>query len=220
MTPVKTTDTARRRRRSSSEIMDGLLAAATAEFTENGYAGATTAAIARRGAVTEAQLFRYFPSKADLFREAVFKPMSEHIEGFVHDAASGPGEGEDRAGQYIAELQTFLRKHARMLMSLIAARAYEQGAGPAIGGNSIDRYFDRGATTLATGLGRGSGVAPELMVRVSFAAVLSCVLLDDWLFPEGLATRSAIDKAIEAFVLHGVSAPQPSASESVGEGVR
>jgi AcrR family transcriptional regulator len=214
--------TARRRRRSSTEIMDGLLAAATAEFSENGYAGATTAAIARRGAVTEAQLFRYFPSKADLFREAVFKPMREHIEGFVSQASPGnarTGRDMERAGEYITELQGFLRKHSRLLMSLITARVYEHEARPAFGANSLDRYFERGAATLAEGLGRGSGVAPELMVRVSFAAVLSCVLLDDWLFPDSLATPDAINEAIKAFVVHGISAPTLSASSEASRDV-
>jgi AcrR family transcriptional regulator len=186
--------------------MDGLLAAATAEFTENGYAGATTAAIARRGAMTEAQLFRYFRSKADLFREAVFRPMTEHIERFI-EATRAPERRPDAddTGRYIAELQQFLREHSRMLMSLIAARAYEQEALPALGATSLDRYFDLGAATFAEGLGRESGVAPNLMVRVSFAAVLGCVLLDDWIFPPGLASRSDIEQAIEAFVLHGIT---------------
>lgn len=190
--------------------MDGLLAAATAEFTANGYAGATTAAIARRGAVTETQLFRYFPSKADLFREAVFRPMGEHIARFVEDTSSGASGGvsdQDKAGQYIAELQQFLREHSRMLTSLMAARVYERDARPALGTSSLDRYFERGAAMLAKGLGRGSGVAPDLMVRVSFATVLACVLLDDWLFPDGLAMRDAIDGAIKTFVVNGITKP-------------
>lgn len=188
--------------------MDGLLAAATAEFTENGYAGATTAAIARRGTVTETQLFRYFPTKADLFREAVFKPMSAHIARFVAEASSSAASDDanrDSAGRYIAELQQFLREHSRLLMSLIAARVYEHDARPSFGANSLDRYFEKGAATLAEGLGRGSDVSPDLTVRVSFAAVLACVLLDDWLFPGGLAPRAAIDEAITAFVVRGVS---------------
>jgi AcrR family transcriptional regulator len=199
--------TPQRKRRSTGEIMDRLLAAATAEFIENGYAGATTAAIARRGDVTEAQLFRYFPSKADLFREAVFKPMSEHIGRFVEASSDQGGDAaaDGRAGRYIAELRQFLEEHSRLLMSLIAARAYAHDARPAFGANSLDRYFERGAETLAVGLGRGSGVAPELMVRVSFATVLACTLLDDWLFPAGLASRRDIAEAIEVFVVNGIT---------------
>ena len=77
----KTTPAApkRRAKRSSEEIMQRLIAAAQDEFKRSGFMGATTAAIARKAEITEAQLFRYFSSKAELFREAVFEPLNRHF---------------------------------------------------------------------------------------------------------------------------------------------
>jgi hypothetical protein len=49
-------------------------------------------------------------------------------------------------------------------------------------------------------------VDPRLMVRVSFAAVLACVMFKDWIFPPDLATDEQISAAINAFVLEGISA--------------
>src|SRR5215831_20773880 len=72
----------KRTKRSRAEVMERLLAGAREEFRRRGFAGATTAAIARNAAVTEAQLFRYFESKADLFREAVFEPLDKHFSEF------------------------------------------------------------------------------------------------------------------------------------------
>jgi AcrR family transcriptional regulator len=70
-----TAPAARRKRRSPGELNARILKAAAAEFRRAGYIGATTAAIAQKADVTEAQLFRYFGSKSNLFREAIFRPL-------------------------------------------------------------------------------------------------------------------------------------------------
>jgi AcrR family transcriptional regulator len=70
---------AKRAKRSSAVVMARVLEAAREEFKRRGFVGATTAVIARNAAVTEAQLFRYFDSKADLFQEAVFEPLDRHF---------------------------------------------------------------------------------------------------------------------------------------------
>jgi hypothetical protein len=49
-------------------------------------------------------------------------------------------------------------------------------------------------------------VAPKLMVRVSFAAVLACVMFKDWIFPPGLASDEEIRAAINDFVREGIGA--------------
>jgi hypothetical protein len=49
-------------------------------------------------------------------------------------------------------------------------------------------------------------IDPKLMVRVSFATVLACVMFRDWIFPAGLASDKAIHAAINDFVLEGISA--------------
>ena len=72
-----------KKRRSTEENMDRILRAAADEFKASGFSGATTASIARRADVTQTQLFRYFASKADLYREAVFKPLNQHFLEFL-----------------------------------------------------------------------------------------------------------------------------------------
>lgn len=198
----------RRKRRSPEAIRDLIIAAAGAEFEENGYSGATTAQIARRADVTEAQIFRFFESKQELFREAIFQPLNRHFSEFHASTMVEGGDIDFRgnATRYINELQDFMIEHSRSLMSLIVAKEYK---GSAEGLNEIDglrAYFERG-TAMSSGRIKGKpAVPPELMVRVSFAAVLGSVMFKDWLFPKGLASEEAIRQAIVDFTIDGIRA--------------
>lgn len=204
----------RRRRRSPQELREAILAAAVAEFEANGFSGATTAAIARRAGTTEAQIFRLFASKAELFGTSVFAPLNRHFAQFharVLGKAAEPAIQHDLAARYIDELQDFIEAHSRSLMSLIVASAHGQvaGEGPQeIEG--LEAYFARGAATMRARSGQTPRVPPELMVRVSFAAVLGSVLFRDWLFPPGLADAAAIRRAIADFTIDGISANDPA----------
>jgi len=201
---------ARRKRRNPEEIHGLILDAAAREFGANGYSGATTAAIARRADVTEAQIFRFFDSKADLFREAIFQPLNRHFAEFqtrnVHDLNAADATRE-LARRYINELQDFMGEHSRMLMSLIVASAYEQEtSGRLTDIEGLRAYFEKGAETMTRRTGGDTRVAPDLMVRVSFAAVLACVMFKEWLFPPGLASEEDIRNAIADFTIDGINA--------------
>jgi len=182
--------------------MDRLIEAAEEEFRRSGFAGATTAAIARRAESTEAQLFRYFGSKADLFREAIFKPLNRHFQDFISRQVNNadPHEGDRaKSKRYIAELQRFLDSHSSMLMSVVVAQMYTPKTAHGVA------EIDIGTGLLAARKGKKPKVPPRLLSRVSFAAVLACVVFKDWLFPEGLATDGEITAAITDFVNDGTN---------------
>ena len=199
----------RRMRRSPDEILNRIVQAAGEEFKRGGFAGTTTAAIARKAEVTEAQLFRYFGSKANLFRETVFKPITQHFETFADNhAADGRKLGnKELARLYTSELQHFISEHSKMLTSLVVAQAYDRGAAQGVGEiDSLRAYFERGAATMAGRIKGKPKVDPKLMVRVTFASVLACIIFKDWIFPTGLATDEEIEAAINCFVLEGIGA--------------
>ncbi len=126
----------RRKRRSSEEVADRILEAAVEEFEQSGYAGATTAAIARRAEVTEAQIFRFYESKQALFRAAIFTPLNRHFAEFHAANTAPPGDSgsmREMARRYIGELQDFMEQHSRMLMSLIVASAYSPESTDGVG---------------------------------------------------------------------------------------
>lgn len=208
--PQTTDAPVRRKRRSPEEIMQRLLRAASSEFRRAGYAGATTAAIAREAEVTEAQLFRYFSSKADLFRVAVFEPLNRSFADF-NAAQLAQGALDTRpmplkVRGYIEELQAFIGEHAEALMSLVVAEAYEPESIQGLGNvKALGEYFERGATEMLQRTAGDVKVAPELMVRVSFTAVLANVLFRHWMFPAGMASDEQISEALTDFVIEGVS---------------
>lgn len=203
------TSPARRKRRTPEDLRNRILLAAGEEFRRCGYAGATTAAIARLADVTEAQLFRYFASKADLFRETIFKPLDQQLSNFVetHMLDEGAESVRENSALYIDELQRFISENSEMLTSLVVAQAYDAGSAQGVSAiGSLDEYFARGASVMNQRLKGDYKVAPKLMVRVSFAAVLACVMFKDWIFPPGLASDEEIRAAINDFVREGIGA--------------
>jgi AcrR family transcriptional regulator len=203
----------KRKRRSPGEIMQRLLKAAEEEFKACGYMGGTTAAIARRAEVTEAQLFRYFPSKAALFRRAMVTPLDDHLQAFLtrrNGSVRDPEHFRANARAYITELQDFISEHEKMFLSLVTIEAYSRaGIEGLTGVDSLHEYFEHGAQSLGVHDGEHRAVDPRLMVRTSFAAVLACVIFRDWLFPEGFADDRAIREAVIHLVLYGIHGTPP-----------
>ena len=200
----------RRKRRTSQDILDRIVQAARAEFKRAGFAGATTARIARGAAVAEAQIFQYFGSKANLFRETVFKPLDQQLQGFNDRHMADHKKGmplREMASLYTTDLQRFINDNCDTLTSLVVAQTYSHGTAGGVGAiNSLKTYFDRGAATMTRKLKRQAKVAPELMVRVSFAAVLACIMFRDWIFTGDLGSDEQIRNAINDFVLEGIGA--------------
>ena len=200
----------KRVRRSSTDVLNLIVRAAAEEFKRSGYTAATTATIARKAGVTEAQLFRYFGSKSNLFRETIFKPLEEHFRNFTNEHISDLSEAaniREMTRLYTTELQRFISEHAQMLMSLVVSQTYDSGTAQGVGGiNSLRTYFERGAAMMTRRLKGKPRVDPKVMVRVSFGAVLAGVLFRDWIFPPDVASDAEITAAINDFVMEGLSA--------------
>jgi AcrR family transcriptional regulator len=67
-----------------------ILEAARRVFLESGFAGARTRRIAEEAGITEALLYRFFPSKLAIYEAAVLQPLEE----FVADMLAATGEIE------------------------------------------------------------------------------------------------------------------------------
>jgi AcrR family transcriptional regulator len=200
----------KRTRRSRDVILNRIVQAAAVEFKRCGYAGTTTAAIARKAQVTEAQLFRYFESKSYLFRETIFKPLDQHFLKFVNKHMPNFNEAasvREMTRRYTLELQRFIGEHAEVLKSVVVAQRHDpatlQGAAEI---DSLRAYFDRCASITSERIKVRPRIDPRLTVRVSFVAVLGCVLFKDWIFPSRLANEQEITAAIGDFVMGGVAA--------------
>lgn len=201
--------TKRRKRRSPEEIKERLLTATRDEFKKSGYA-ATTAAIAQHADVTEGQLYRYFDSKKDLFREAVFKPLNKELADFgaryLADI-SNMTDRKERARLYITRLQEFINDHSELLMALAVAKPYQgEGTLHVSELGSLFSFFDLGAVLLESRKSKANPVNAKLMSKIIFATVLSSVMYKDWLFPEYEADSDEIVDAIGEYLIASVHA--------------
>jgi AcrR family transcriptional regulator len=201
----------KRTRRSTEEVVDKLIEAAVEEFQEKGYGGATTAAIARRAHVSEALLFTHFKSKAQLFKDTIFRPLSQHFEKWLSDHPIAPEDPNSRRTlglEYIAELQDFIASHSRMFLSLVFTECYRTGEVDGLGEiKGLHDYFARSAALASANLGDSPvAIDPEIMARLSFVSIMSCILFQDWIFPSELADRATIRDALGRFVMDGINA--------------
>lgn len=78
----------------AAERREQLLSVASTLFAERGFAGATTAELARRAGVTEPIIYRHFPSKRDLFVALIDQTGAETIETWRQQLADAPDPAE------------------------------------------------------------------------------------------------------------------------------
>jgi AcrR family transcriptional regulator len=194
--------------------------AAGDEFERNGYAGTTTAAIARRAGVAEWLIFNHFGSKARLFEDAIFKPLNKHFLEFqaAHPVDAGNTTAlRQESRRYILELLRFVERHSKMLVSLLVARLYAPDNIAGLGRfDGLQDYFARATAATAKRRGRNVDLDSQLASRISFATLLAGVIFKDWLFPEGLASKERIGEALSKFVMDGIDVEDRAAPRRKG----
>lgn len=208
--PPKSAVRRRRKRRSTEEIVDRIIQAASDEFERYGFAGATTAAIARQACVAEALIFSNFGSKAELFHASIFVPLSRHLVDFCAAHMTDPPKSgqarEELTRKYIAELEQFLEQHSKKFVSLFFEQTYRNTDHGLDTISGIQDYLSR-AAAMSTYAGPGEPkIDLKMMSRLSFAAIFSCVVFKDWIFPPGFATKEEIFSSLTDFVIDGLNA--------------
>jgi len=192
--------TLRQSRRSREDILNRIIEAATDEFNRFGYA-ATTATVARKAGVTEAQLFRYFGSKSNLFKETIFNPVNVHLQNFLTKHFPEGVDDRERTNLYTSELQQFLSEHSGAFTSLIFAETYRNGSDVGVSGiDSLQKYFELGSALVKRRTRRKTKIDPDLFVRLTFVTVLGCVMFKKWIFPPGIATNAETSRALVDFI--------------------
>src|SRR5581483_5464192 len=87
----------KRTRLRAEERREIIVEAARKVFLESGFAGARTRRIAEEAGITEALLYRFFPSKSEIFRAAVHEPLERFVEELLATTADiDPDEGDRR----------------------------------------------------------------------------------------------------------------------------
>lgn len=194
-----------RRRRGEPRRL--LIEAAGDVFNEKGYAGASTREIADRAGVSETLMFRYFGSKAGLFRETMVVPFVQFVERFVGSRAdTGSGDPEVVTRQFVGALYDLFRSHRALAAMLFAADVHVESELAASGvldevRAQIEELVRVGEADMRA---RGMPVSrPHLSTRTSIAMIAGMATFGSWFFGKRRPSRATIVEELAQTVLHG-----------------
>ncbi len=182
-----------------------ILEAAIAVFMEEGYAGASMDRVVQRAGGSKTTLYRYFPSKADLFAAIIETLVAQMTAPIDHRAVSA-------SGGLAATLTAFARTYLDVLLEPRSLALYRMVMGegarfPDLGGVFFQQGPGRVATQLADYLRHyelGRATAPvELLAREFLSLVRADLHLRALLGVEiaGAEARSkAVSRAVTLFI--------------------
>lgn len=181
-------------------------------FGKHGYNGTTTKDVAEVAGVAERTLFRHFPTKAALFREAVIEPFSAFVQAYVEQWSAHPVNDrtiEDEVRTYYEGLFDVLDEHGTLLVALVAAQTFNS-AGEELGSDLRHALGGllAGLEPIAEreGEARGLGFDPGLAPRLMFGIVVVVQVHGDWLFEGGRRpSREHLLDELTALTVHGLA---------------
>jgi AcrR family transcriptional regulator len=207
-----------RTRRRPAEVRALLLEAAERLFARKGYADTTTDDIAAEAGVTRSVMYRHFPTKSDLFREAVLNPFIAFLREYrsVWESQLDHRWHEDKVMRtMVALLYDSMRSHRDAVVGLVSAQAVMQ---PDVA-REVDRLFDEFfADMLVIGEDTSGplGWIPidedlELSIRLVLGMVGAAAVLDPIFLPKGRRrpSRDQIIDRLSALALYGLRLRAP-----------
>ena len=196
----------KRKRRSSEEVRERLLAAARELFLANGYEQTFTKEIAARAGVAEKVLFGNYATKAGIFDAAFITPFAEladrYIAAWQRDAAD-TGTVQERIASFVSGLYELAHKNRAILRAVLA----RQIAGGQDAHSEIIAHIARTIHSLAAIEQHDiTGVDQEAATIAVAGMVFGVALLDDMLTVNGRRrpSRKRLEREMTALVLYGV----------------
>jgi AcrR family transcriptional regulator len=188
-----------------------ILDAAVSVIAERGYAGATTAEIAKRAGVTEMTLFKYFPAKAKflealpgLVAERILRPLLlASLDAFRSAEAEGDLRGgletvlRDRIALFAGQPELFKAALDLLLHQGVESRTRLLGAFTEVLAYA-DAFHERQAAQ-----GRYRSADPAFASRTTLALILGYSLMG-LLFPDGKEDGDLPARLAELLV-HGLA---------------
>jgi AcrR family transcriptional regulator len=185
-----------RPRRAPGEIRRLLIDAAREVFEERGYARATTREITRRAGVAETLLFRTFGSKANLFTQAVLRPLADLFHEWVQHVAQIPPTVDvaDTSYEFNESLYEMAAANRGLLLTFFSTAVFEPevlAANDAIA--TISESLDDLAAASESGLHRLhvdlDGYDVLVSSRIVVGTILAMALFGGVLLPSGERAR-------------------------------
>jgi AcrR family transcriptional regulator len=147
---------------------DRLLAAAGELIEEDGYGGASVAAIAERAGVASGTLYRHFSSKEELFVELFRSVCDREVEAMRSAAGSVDGSEVDRLETVFATFARRALRRPRLAWALLA-----EPVDPLVDAERLE-YRERYAALAAAALRAAidAGEIPDQNVELTAAALV------------------------------------------------
>ena len=184
-----------------------MLEAAEEAFSRDGYGSVSLKQVARDAGVAESVLYRHFPSKAALFREAVLLPLVAVLEAFSQATARYtdlPLDDRSLMRVVVGSLLDQLGEHRAALRSIPAAEddlAPEEREGLHQALRDVMIRFSEIARAEAVRRGAAApGLGIEMTARLLVGMVISVVVHADWLLrglPEPPSRAEILDHLVE-----------------------
>jgi len=205
-----------RRRRPRGEPRRLILEAARDVFNRKGYASASTREIATQADVSETLIFRYFGTKAGLFREAMVQPFVDTIDRWVRRPGGG-GSGQitrDETTAFVGDMYDVFREHRALAALVFAADALaeselaESGAIDDVRA-AIDRFVNYAREQAQIG---GAVLDPQthdLAIRGHMAMVAGVATFGPWYFGKRRPSRRVVIQELSEWVWLRYTRPGP-----------
>jgi AcrR family transcriptional regulator len=198
---------ATRRRRGEPRRL--LLESARALFSRQGYSSTSTREIADHAGVSETLMFRYFGSKAGLFREALVVPFVEYIEGLNARWQSGALEdlsAEEFTRLLVGDLFDLFRQNRGIVVMLWSTDAFNRKELAETGIYQIEHEL-----SVLVKLGAAESVKRQvpkiarhdLATRSMVAMVAGMAVFGDAFYGKRPPSRKAIVEELTQSVLYG-----------------
>jgi AcrR family transcriptional regulator len=203
--------TARRPRRDPEAVRALLVQVAVEAYSSRRYEDVTNIEIAERAGVSASVLYRKFPTKADLFTEAVLQPFRDFLEQFraaYAERVRRKAHELEIVTEFMLELFDHLHAHRAVLAGLLVAEPTMDPEASA----RIRQVFEDIFTELA-GFGVEQSAARGwfptedivLTTRLLVSMVTAMVAFEPWYRPEGhTGDREFMAERMARLILYGM----------------
>jgi AcrR family transcriptional regulator len=197
-----------------AEVRERIVTAALELIAEGGYVNASVAAVAGRAEVAVGTVYRYFPSKAELFAEVFRRGSQREVDAMR--AAAAATEGASAAERIAAGNDAFVRRALagrRLAWALLA-----EPVDPAIEAERLtfrESYHDVIREIVADGV--DSGELPDQDPEATAAALVGAIseFMLGPLSPTASngAEPKLVAASLNAFCIRAIGAGEPGANQ-------
>ena len=156
-----------------------------------------------------AMLYRYFPTKAELFEASVLRPFEEFVADLVKDwrnASTSTLPTAELIAGFTHQLYDFTVTHRGLLLTLIAADAFDDDSLGDVRAGFTETINNVVTQVMAEREARGwDDIDAEIAAPATMAMIIATALLGDGLF-DGNGTRPSRDRILTELTRYEIRA--------------